>query len=159
MFNAIYSGSFDPVTNGHLDIIKRASKMVDTLTVAILENPYKKFLFSVEERKEHLRMVTKDIPNVKVDSFQGLLVDYAKQQGINVIIRGLRNVNDFSTEFVMAITNRNLSGEVETLFLATDPKYLVLSSSAVKQVAMFNGNIDGMVPDEIKEYIIEKYKK
>lgn len=160
MIKAIYPGSFDPVTNGHLDIIRRASKLVDKLVVSVLENPHKKSsLFTVEERIENLKLVTKDIENIEITSFSGLLVDYAQQIDAQVIIRGLRAVTDFESEFQMALTNRSLFPNVETLFIPTSVEYLYLSSSTVKEIAMFGGNICGMVPCEIKESVLEKFRK
>ena len=133
MIKAIYPGSFDPVTNGHLDIIKRAAKLVDVLVVSVLENPHKSSsLFTVEERIKQLKKVTKDIKNVEVSSFGGLLVDYAKQIDAQVVIRGLRAVTDFESEFQMALTNRSLMPELETLFIPTSVEYLYLSSSTLK---------------------------
>ncbi len=160
MIKAIYPGSFDPVTNGHLDIIKRAAKLVDVLVVSVLENPHKSSsLFTVEERIKQLKKVTKDIKNVEVSSFGGLLVDYAKQIDAQVVIRGLRAVTDFESEFQMALTNRSLMPELETLFIPTSVEYLYLSSSTLKEVAMFGGNICSMVPCEIKQEVLDKFTK
>ena len=160
MIRAIYPGSFDPVTNGHLDIIKRAAKLVDVLVVSVLENPHKSSsLFTVEERIKQLKKVTKDIKNVEVSSFGGLLVDYAKQIDAQVVIRGLRAVTDFESEFQMALTNRSLMPELETLFIPTSVEYLYLSSSTLKEVAMFGGNICSMVPCEIKQEVLDKFTK
>ena len=160
MIKAIYPGSFDPVTNGHLDIIKRAAKFVDVLVVSVLENPHKSSsLFTVEERIKQLKKVTKDIKNVEVSSFGGLLVDYAKQIDAQVVIRGLRAVTDFESEFQMALTNRSLMPELETLFIPTSVEYLYLSSSTLKEVAMFGGNICSMVPCEIKQEVLDKFTK
>ena len=160
MIKAIYPGSFDPVTNGHLDIIKRAAKLVDVLVVSVLENPHKSSsLFTVEERIKQLKKVTKDIKNVEVSSFGGLLVDYAKQIDAQVVIRGLRAVTDFESEFQMALTNRSLMPELETLFIPTSVEYLYLSSSTLKEVAMFGGNICSMVPCEIKHEVLDKFTK
>ncbi len=160
MIKAIYPGSFDPVTNGHLDIIKRAAKLVDVLVVSVLENPHKSTsLFTVEERIKQLKKVTKDIKNVEVSSFGGLLVDYAKQIDAQVVIRGLRAVTDFESEFQMALTNRSLMPELETLFIPTSVEYLYLSSSTLKEVAMFGGNICSMVPCEIKQEVLDKFTK
>ena len=160
MIKAIYPGSFDPVTNGHLDIIKRAAKLVDVLVVSVLENPHKSSsLFTVEERIKQLKKVTKDIKNVEVSSFGGLLVDYAKQIDAQVVIRGLRAVTDFESEFQMALTNRSLMPELETLFIPTSVEYLYLSSSTLKEVAMFGGNICSMVPCEIKQEVLYKFTK
>ncbi len=160
MIKAIYPGSFDPVTNGHLDIIKRAAKLVDVLVVSVLENPHKtSSLFTVEERIKQLKKVTKDIKNVEVSSFGGLLVDYAKQIDAKVVIRGLRAVTDFESEFQMALTNRSLMPQLETLFIPTSVEYLYLSSSTLKEVAMFGGNICSMVPCEIKQEVLDKFTK
>ncbi|PRR78964.1 Phosphopantetheine adenylyltransferase [Clostridium liquoris] len=156
---AVYPGSFDPITNGHLDIIKRASRVFDKVIVGILVNPDKKGLFSIEERKELIRRVTRDIPNVKVESFTGLLVDFMKERDINVIIKGLRAVSDFEYEFQMALMNKKLNSNIETLFMMTDAKYSFLSSSSVKQVAMFGGCINGLVPDEIVDEVMYKMHK
>jgi len=159
MIKAIYPGSFDPVTNGHLDIIKRAAKLTDKLVVAVLENPNKKnSLFTVEERIEHLKLVTKDIENVEIHSFSGLLIDFAKKENAQIVIRGLRAVTDFENEFQMALTNRSLYPAVETMFIPTSVEYLYLSSSTVKEVAMFGGDIGTMVPCEIKDTVIERFK-
>ncbi len=151
MRKAIYAGSFDPVTLGHLDIIERASKLFDCLVVAVLENPNKHSLFTVEERKVHLEMVTKHLENVEVASFRGLLADFASEIGATVAVRGLRNAIDFTAEYQMYL--------IETIFLAADEEHLSLSSTNAKEVAVFGGNIDFMVPKEIQPFVIEKYKK
>lgn len=153
----IYPGSFDPVTLGHLDIIKRSAKMVDKLVIGVLNNSKKTPVFSVEERKSMLEKVTKDIPNVQVEAFQGLLVDFVKEQNATVIFRGLRAVSDFEYELQMAQLNRNLSPEVDTLFLATSVEYAYLSSSSVREVAKYHGDISSMVPEELLEEIKEKF--
>lgn len=159
MKKAVYAGSFDPVTLGHMDIIERAAKLFDVLVVAVLENPNKKSLFTVAERKQHLELATKHIENVEVASFQGLFVDFAKEIGADVAVRGLRNTLDFSAEYPMYLINRKLGEGLETVFLAADEEHLALSSTNVKEVAVFGGNIDFMVPAEIKPFIIEKYQK
>ena len=159
MHIAVYPGSFDPTTNGHLDIITRASKLCDKLIVAVLENPSKTPMFTVEERVEHLKAILKDFPNVEVHSFSGLLVDFVRSVGSNIVVRGLRGVNDFSYEFQMALTNRSLANEIETLFISADTQYLFFSSSQVKEIATFGGNIDNMVPKIIKEEISKKLNK
>lgn len=159
MLKAVYAGSFDPVTLGHLDIIERAAQMMDELVVAVLENPNKKYLFTSEERKLHLEMVTKNIDNVKIACFEGLFVDFAKEIGATVAIRGLRNSIDFASEFQMHLINRQLDKGIETVFLAADEQHLALSSTNVKEVATFGGNIDLMVPKEIRDFVAEKYKK
>ena len=154
---AVYPGSFDPITLGHLDIIKRASRFADKLIVAVLGNPSKSPAFSVEERLEHLRIVTRDMPNVTVMSFTGLLVDFMKVQNAGIIIRGLRAVTDFEYEFQMALTNRSICADIETLFISTSTQYLFLSSSIVKEVAKFGGDISEMVPPEIKASLVKKF--
>ncbi|HHY91289.1 MAG TPA: pantetheine-phosphate adenylyltransferase [Clostridiales bacterium] len=146
---ALYPGTFDPVTNGHIDIIKRASRLIDKVIVGVLHNPAKKPLFTVQERIDLLKAVTKDMENVEVDSFSGLLVDYVRQRNINVIIRGLRAVSDFEYEFQMALMNRKLNPEVETFFMMTSTEYSYLSSSIVKEVFQHHGCIDGLVPDVV----------
>ena len=158
MKSAIYPGSFDPVTYGHLDIIKRAADIVDHLTVAVLNNSAKTPLFSVEERVNILKEVTKDIPNVSVESFSGLLIDYAKQKDIHVSVRGLRAITDFEYELQIAQTNRKLSnGELDTIFLTTSLEYSYLSSSSVKEIASFNGDITQLVPEYVSKLVYEKY--
>lgn len=159
MHIAVYPGSFDPTTNGHLDIITRASKLCDKLIVAVLENPSKTPMFTVEERVDHLKAILKDFPNVEVHSFSGLLVDFVRSVGSNIVVRGLRGVTDFSYEFQMALTNRSLANEIETLFISADTQYLFFSSSQVKEIAVFGGNIDNMVPKIIKEEISKKLNK
>ena len=158
MKSAIYPGSFDPMTLGHLDIIKRASKMFDHLTVSVLDNKAKNALFSVEERVSILKEATKDLPNVSVDSFSGLLVDYAKQKDIHVSVRGLRAVTDFEYELQIAQTNSKLSnGQLDTIFLTTSLEYSYLSSSSVKEIASFNGDITPLVPEYVAKLVYEKY--
>ena len=158
MKSAIYPGSFDPVTYGHLDIIKRASDIVDHLTVAVLNNSAKTPLFSVEERVNILKEVTKDIPNVSVESFSGLLIDYAKEKDIHVSVRGLRAITDFEYELQIAQTNHKLSnGELDTIFLTTSLEYSYLSSSSVKEIASFNGDISQLVPEYVSKLVYEKY--
>ncbi len=160
MTTAVYPGSFDPCTNGHLDIIKRASKMFDNLIVAVLDNPEKKTpLFSVDERVEILKNITKDMNNIEVMSFSGLLVDFMKKQNSKVVVRGLRAVTDFEYEFQMALTNQKIGAGIETIFLATTAEFMFLSSSTVKEIAKFNGNLDGMVPDEVAEKLRTRFSK
>lgn len=156
---AIYPGSFDPVTYGHIDIIKRGAKLFDKLIVAVLLNPAKRPLFSIQERIELLKEVTKDIPNVEVDYFDGLLVEYAKKVNASAIIKGLRMVSDFEYEFQMALVNKKLNSSVETIFLMTSPKYGYLSSSLVKEIAQFGGCLSEFVPDIVAERLMEKFKK
>ena len=158
MKSAIYPGSFDPMTYGHLDIIKRAADIFDHLTVAVLNNNVKSPLFSVEERVNILKEATKDLPNVSVESFQGLLIDYAKEKDIHVSVRGLRAITDFEYELQIAQTNRKLSnGMLDTIFLTTSLEYSYLSSSSVKEIASFNGDITPLVPDFVAKLVYEKY--
>ncbi|SHE57684.1 Phosphopantetheine adenylyltransferase [Thermoanaerobacter uzonensis DSM 18761] len=157
MKTAIYPGSFDPVTYGHIDIIKRGANLFDRLIVAVLLNPSKKPLFSVEERVELLKAVTYDISNVEIDYFDGLLVDYAKKVNANAIIKGLRMVSDFEYEFQMALINKKLNPSVETIFLMTNAKYGYLSSSVVKEIAQFGGCLSEFVPDIVTQKLKEKF--
>lgn len=160
MKSAIYPGSFDPVTYGHLDVIKRASGMFDELIVSVLDNKQKTPLFSVEERVKMLQKATEDYKNVRIDSFSGLLIDYAKRQNVKIAIRGLRAITDFEYELQIAQTNRVLSGgSLDTLFLTTSLEYAYLSSSSVKEIASFNGDISKCVPDFVAEEIYRKVRK
>lgn len=154
----IYPGSFDPITNGHLDIIKRSSILFDTLIVAVLINNEKNPLFSVSDRVKMIQDVVKDIPNIKVMSFDGLLVDFAKKVGAKVAVRGLRAVSDFEYELQISQINRHLSTEMDTIFLSTDVKYAYLSSSVIKEAASYGGNIADLVPKEVLPILLEKYK-
>ncbi len=157
MKSAIYPGSFDPVTYGHIDIIKRAADIFDNLTVSVLNNKVKTPLFSVEERVNILKEVTKDIPNVSVESYEGLLVEYCKMSNASVIIRGLRAITDFEYELQLAQTNRKLGDEVDTVFLTTSLEYAYLSSSTVKEVASFGGDISKFVPPFIADMVYKKF--
>ncbi|MBQ8638065.1 MAG: pantetheine-phosphate adenylyltransferase [Lachnospiraceae bacterium] len=159
MTRAIYPGSFDPVTRGHLDIIERAGRTMEHLTVAVLVNSVKNPLFTVEERVELLRRETAHLPNVEVTSFNGLLVDFARESGAKVIIRGLRAVTDFEYELQMAQTNRKIAPEVDTLFLTTSLEYAYLSSSIVKEVALYDGDISAFVTPEVEHAVKEKMKQ
>ena len=155
---AIYPGSFDPITNGHLDIITRGSKIFDKLIVGVLVNIDKVGLFSIEERVELIKKVTSHLDNVEVVSFNGLLVDFAKKNNAKVILKGLRAVSDFEYEFQMALMNSKLDSEIETVFMMTSSAFSYLSSSSVKQVAKFGGDIKGLVPDGIIDNVIKKIK-
>ena len=155
---AIYPGSFDPVTYGHMDVIRRAANIFDELTVSVLNNKLKTPLFSVEERVKILQEAVKDIPNVKVESFSGLLVDYARSRDIHVVIRGLRAITDFEYELQNAQTNAKLSdGALDTIFLTTSLEYAYLSSSSVKEIASFHGDISMCVPEFVAELVYQKY--
>ena len=157
MKRAVYTGSFDPVTNGHMDIIRRASEIFDVLIVSILNNKEKTPLFSVEERVKILEEATKDPPNVQIDSFSGLLVDYAREKDLHVIVRGLRAITDFEYELAMSQTNRVANPDVDTIFLNTSLKYAYLSSSMVKEMAMYGGDISKFVPQQVIGRVYEKY--
>jgi pantetheine-phosphate adenylyltransferase len=154
---AIYPGSFDPVTNGHLDIIERGLKLFDAIVVAILHNPAKEALFTVEERKEMLEICLKNFRNVEVDTFDGLLVNYAAERNAQAILRGMRAVSDFEYEFQLALMNRRLNRKIETVFLMTGLRWIFTSSSIIKEAAGFGGNINGMVPPVVNEKLKEKF--
>lgn len=153
---AVYPGSFDPVTYGHLDIIQRAAGLFDRLYVAVLRNPAKQALFPVEERVEMLRLVTSHLENVSCESFDGLVVRYAQERQASVIIRGLRAVSDFEAEFKMASMNRSLAPEVETIFMMTNAPYSFVSSSIIKEVASFGGSVGKWVPREVEERLARR---
>ena len=155
---AIYPGSFDPVTFGHLDVITRASQIFDELIVSVLNNTQKTPLFSVDERVNILKEAKMHLPNVRIDSFSGLLIDYAKTQNIHVVIRGLRAITDFEFELQIAQTNRKLSNEeIDTIFLTTSLEFAYLSSSSVKEIASFKGDILPCVPAFVADLVYEKY--
>ena len=159
MLRAIYPGSFDPVTFGHIDIIERAARISDELIVGVLQNKAKTPLFSVEERVIMLREVTKHLKNVKIIPFEGLLIEFAKQMDAKVIVRGLRAITDFEYELQMSQTNRKLNSDVETLFLTTSLDYSYLSSTTVKEVASYDGDITQFVPEFVAEKVTEKIKE
>ncbi len=158
MSKAIYPGSFDPVTLGHMDVIRRSAEIFDELVICVLNNVNKSALFSVEERVKILQEATKDIPNVRVDSYSGLLTNYAKESHIHVVVRGLRAVTDFEYELQNAQTNRKLSdGYLDTMFLTTSLEYAYLSSSTVKEIASFGGNIKDCVPEFVIPLLNDKF--
>ena len=159
MVVGIYPGSFDPVTLGHLDLIKRSAKLVDTLIVGVLNIKKKVPVFTAEERKSMIELVTKDIPNVQVEVFEGLLVDFARIKKAGVIIRGLRAVSDFEYELQMTQLNRQLEKSLDNIFLTASLEYTYLSSSAVREIASYHGDISSMVPAQIIDLVEEKYKK
>jgi pantetheine-phosphate adenylyltransferase len=154
---AVYPGSFDPPTNGHLDVIARVGKLAGTLYVAVAINASKDPLFTVEERVELLKQITAGMPHVKVDSFDGLLVDYARKMGASAIFRGLRAVSDFEYEFQMALTNRRLNAEIETLFLMPSQDYSYLSSNMIKEVGRLGGDLSPFVPPEVAARMKQKH--
>lgn len=154
---AIYPGSFDPITNGHLDIIKRGLRLFDKIIVAILINPAKNPLFDVAERIDMLKESLKDLPNIEVDTFSGLLVDYAAKKKAHAILRGMRAVSDFEYEFQLALMNRRLNRNVETVFLMTGLQWIFTSSSIIKEAASFGGEIDHMVPPVVLRKLKEKF--
>ncbi len=156
---AIYPGSFDPVTYGHIDVIERSSKMVDKLVVAVLNNNSKNSLFSVDERVNMLREVTKHLPNVEIRHFGGLTIDFARECNAAIIVRGLRAITDFEYELQMAQTNRIMAPDIDTIFLTTDLRYAYLSSSTVKEVAMFGGDISEFVAPLVVEKVKDKFNK
>jgi pantetheine-phosphate adenylyltransferase len=156
---AVYPGSFDPVTYGHLDIILRGAKVFDKVIVAVLHNSSKQPLFTVEERKELLTEVTKEISNVAIEDFQGLLAEYVRVKRAVAIVKGLRAISDFEYEMQMASINRKLNNEVETFFMMTNHKFSYLSSSIVKDVARHGGSVEGLVPEIVEQALISKYSK
>jgi pantetheine-phosphate adenylyltransferase len=155
----VYPGSFDPVTNGHIDVIQRAARMFDKVIVAVVANPNKQPAFTLEDRAAFLKRVLSDMDNVEVDSFSGLLIDYMHVKKASVIIRGLRAVSDFEHEFQMALMNKKLDDNIETIFMMTNGQYSYLSSSMVKEVAGLGGCIKGLVPDEILAEVVRALRK
>ncbi|WP_327101171.1 pantetheine-phosphate adenylyltransferase [Nocardia vinacea] len=155
MAGALCPGSFDPVTNGHIDVFARAAAQFDEVVVTVMVNPKKQGMFSVEERMEMLREATAHLPNVRVDSWQGLLVDFAKQEGIGAIVKGLRDATDFGYELQMAQMNKKLSG-VDTFFIATNPTFSFLSSSLVKEVATYGGDVTDMLPPAVHKRLLDR---
>ena len=153
---AVYPGTFDPVTNGHLDIIRRGSRLFARVIVAILQNPEKVPLFSVSERSAMVRAAVAQLANVSVDSFEGLLVDYARRQNARVIVRGLRAISDFEYELQMAMMNRRLNEEVETVFMMPSESYSYVSSRLVREVAMLGGSVEGLVPEAVARALAKK---
>lgn len=157
MIKAVFAGSFDPPTNGHLDIIERSSKLFDSIDVVVSVNPEKKYLFSDEERYQMLCSLVSNYKNVSVHLYKGLIVNYAKQNGANVLIRGVRSTNDFAYEFELASMNQNLNPGIETIFLQSKEKYSIVKSSSIKQLAQFGGDISRMVPDIVAKALLKKY--
>lgn len=155
---AIYPGTFDPITNGHLDVIKRGLKLFDSLIIAVAENPSKKPLFSVNERIEMIKDSVKDL-KVEVKSFDSLLVDFVKQENASVILRGLRETSDFPMEFQHAVVNRKIDSEIETVFVMTNAEFFYITSSIVKEIAAYSGKLSGFVPKNVEQKLLEKFKK
>lgn len=158
MTSAIFAGSFDPPTNGHMNIIERASRLFDKIDVVVAFNPEKKFLFTPDERLEMLEILTSDYKNVSVHVWDKLVVDYAKKNKANILIRGIRNTNDFSYEFDLSLMNHSLNPDIETVFIPTEPKYAIVKSSSIKELAAFGGDISGMVPKTVENAILKKYQ-
>jgi pantetheine-phosphate adenylyltransferase len=154
---AIYPGSFDPITNGHLSILRRSLTIFDSVTIAVASQPRKSTLFTLEERMEMIKESTKNDKKVFVDSFQGLLVDYVKRKEANVILRGMRALSDFEYEFQMSLMNRKLSRDIQTIFMMTDYKWLYTSSTIIKEAASYGGAIQGLVPDIVCQRLKERY--
>ncbi|MBQ7158574.1 MAG: pantetheine-phosphate adenylyltransferase [Treponema sp.] len=162
MTTAVFPGSFDPPTYGHLNIIERASKLFDSVDVVIAVNPKKHSLFTADERLSLIKQLTKDFENVTVHEWEGLVVNYAKKNGANILLRGIRNTNDFAYEFDLSLMNHTLNADIETLFIPTEQKYSIIKSSAIKELAWFGGDISGMVPpivaEEMRKKMAEKEK-
>lgn len=159
MKTAMLPGSFDPPTNGHINIIRRTAGLYDKLYVVVADNTYKKCLFSVGERLEMLRGILEDCGNIEVVSYQGLMVDFAKDNKVDVLVRGVRALADFSYEFELAMTNKQILPSLETLFIPTDPNYFILRSSGIKELAMYGADISTMVPPIVANRLREKFKK
>ncbi len=153
---AIYPGSFDPFTNGHLNIINRAMRVFDEIIVSVAHNVSKKTIFTIDERVELIDRIFKDSPQVQVDSFHGLLVEYARQKGTNILLRGMRSVSDFEYELQMAISNKTLNPEMETVFMVTDSQYTHISSSLIKEIVTLGGSAKHLVPEIVEKKLIEK---
>lgn len=154
---AIYPGSFDPITNGHVDIIKRAARMFDEVIILIAYNPNKNYLFTVEERMEMIGDIFKDTQGIRVDCYSGLLVDYLKISGANIVLRGMRALSDFEYEFQMALMNRRQTKRIETVFLMSGFKWFYTSSKLIKEVASLGGTVKGLVPDNVNQKLTEKF--
>jgi len=156
---AIYPGSFDPITNGHVDIVRRALVIFDKIIVAVAVNIYKKPLFTLEERVKLIEETFKGDDRIIVDKFDGLLVDYARKKGVSAILRGLRATSDFEYEFHMASMNKRLNPSIETVFMVTSEKHFFISSRAVREIASFGGSVKGLVPDHVEKALREKFKR
>jgi len=155
---AIYPGSFDPITNGHLSLIRRGLQIFDKIVVAVAKNPGKSALFNVEERVEMIKEALNHDNHVEVDTFDGLTVDYVKSRGANVILRGIRALSDFEFEFQLALMNRRLNSDIQSVFMMTDYRWFYISSTIIKEAASLGGNIDGLVPDVVRDRLKEKFQ-
>ncbi len=156
---AVYPGSFDPVTNGHLDVMKRGTRVFDRLIVAVADNPAKQALFTKDERVEMIREVTKGFKNAEVDAFDGLVVDYVHRKKASVILRGIRTISDFEYEYQMALTNRTFAGDIETVFVMTHEEYSFVSSRLIKEAVSMGGDVSAFVPKEVEKRLKAKFKK
>ena len=156
MTKAVYPGSFDPITKGHADVIARGSKIFDHVIVAVARNPHKRALFTIEERMEMIRHETRPLKNVRVDTFEGMLIDYVKKQGTNVILRGIRTVSDFEYEFQMSLTNRTMDKTMETVFIVTSEEYSFMNSTLIKEIAALGGDMRAFVSAEVGRKLKEK---
>jgi len=159
MSTAVYPGSFDPITNGHLDVIKRGTKVFDKVIVAVGDNPAKKALFTKDERVEMIREVTKAFRNAEVDGFDGLVVDYVHKRKATVILRGIRTISDFEYEYQMALTNRTFAGDIETVFVMAHEEYSFVSSRFIKEAASMGGDVSSFLPKEVEKRLKAKFKK
>ena len=155
---AVYPGSFDPITNGHLDILKRSKSLFDKVIIGVNDNPLKKFLFTAKERVKLIHEILKGCPEIEVESFRGLLVHYAEKKGARFIIRGLRALSDFEREFQMDLMNRKLNSKIETIYLMTNQRYSYLSSSIIKEIIKLGGGTQDLIPDLVREKLLEKLK-
>jgi len=159
MSTAVYPGSFDPITNGHIDVIKRGARVFDKVIVAVADNPAKQALFTKEERVEMIREVSKPYRNVEVDSFDGLVVDYVHRKKAGVILRGIRTISDFEYEYQMALTNRTFAGDIETVFVMTHEEYSFVSSRLIKEAVSMGGDVSSFVPKDVEKRLKARYKK
>ena len=159
MKTAVYPGSFDPVTKGHVDVIERALKIFEKVVIAVGDNPEKKPLFSTEERMDMIRESTKHLKDIEIERIEGLLLNYVKSKTTNIILRGLRAVSDFEFEFQRALMNREIEKDIETIFIMTKEHYVYLNSSIVKEMAMFGGKLNGLVPDIVEKKLRERFSK
>ena len=157
MKTAVYAGSFDPITNGHLDILKAGAQMFDKVVIAVAKNNSKKNLLTVEERIQLIKESTKDIPNVEVDSYEGLTVEYAKKHNAQILLRGLRTASDFEYEMQISQTNRKLAGDIKTVFLTANPEFSYVSSSVVREILANNGEVSNFVPQPVAKYLTKKF--